>query len=130
MIYDIPPGPGNPRNSEGDTLLLADGRLMLAWTRFTGAEDHARADIPAMFSVDGGAGWSKPHVLVSPDEAGQNVMSVSLLHERGLGEELLFYLRKNSTNDLHVRLRRSRDEGATWGARNRAWWNWMSGRGC
>ena len=116
MIYDIPPGPANPRNSEGDTLLLPEGGLMLAWTRFTGPEDHARADISTMFSVDGGAGWSKPHVLVSPDEAGQNVMSVSLLHERGRHEELLFYLRKNSTNDLQVRLRRSRDEGATWGA--------------
>ena len=28
MIYDIPPGPGNPRNSEGDTLLLPEGGLI------------------------------------------------------------------------------------------------------
>jgi len=116
MTYDISPKPGNPRNSEGDTALLAGARLMLAWTRFSGPEDHARADIPAIFSENGGATWSEPRVLVSPDEAGQNVMSVSLLHERSTGELLLFYLRKNSSSDLQVRLRRSRDQGATWSA--------------
>jgi sialidase-1 len=116
MTYDIAPAPGNPRNSEGDTAFLTNGHLMLTWTRFTGPEDHACADIPAIFSTDRGTSWSEPRVLVSADEAQQNVMSVSLLREHSTGDLLLFYLRKNGTSDLQVRLRRSRDEGASWGA--------------
>jgi len=115
MSYDIAPAPGNPRNSEGDTALLASGEVLLAWTRFRGPEDHASADIYAISSADGGEQWSAPRVLVSADEAQQNVMSVSFLRERATGDLLLFYLCKNSTSDLQVRLRRSRDEGVTWG---------------
>ena len=114
MLFDIKPTPGNPRNSEGDTILLADGRLLLAWTRFEGREDHARAEVRAVLSSDWGTTWGEPRVLVSPDEAQQNVMSVSLLRERVTGELLLFYLRKNSLADLQVRVLRSSDEGASW----------------
>jgi hypothetical protein len=90
MTYDIAPAPGNPRNSEGDTAFLTNGHLMLTWTRFTGPEDHACADIPAIFSTDRGTSWSEPRVLVSADEAQQNVMSVSLLREHSTGDLLLF----------------------------------------
>ncbi|NLG52343.1 MAG: exo-alpha-sialidase, partial [Chloroflexi bacterium] len=104
----------NPRNSEGDTILLADGRLLLAWTRFDGREDHARAGIWGIESVDWGETWGPPRVLVSPEEARQNVMSVSLLREAKTGHLLLFYLRKNGPDDCQVRVVRSQDEGQTW----------------
>jgi len=115
MIHDIQPNPDNPRNSEGDTLILRDGRILLAWSRFSGREDQARADIYAQDTADWGRTWSQPRVLVSHREALQNVMSVSLLHDRLTGDALLFYLRKNGPDDLHVYLRRSTDDCHTWG---------------
>lgn len=116
MVFDLPPGPGNPRNTEGDTIPLSDGRLLLAWSRFEGPEDHAQADVRGIESADWGLNWSQPRLLVSSDEAKQNVMSVSLLREASSGDVLLFYVRKNSLADLEVRVRRSTDEGETWSA--------------
>ncbi|MGM0400388.1 MAG: sialidase family protein [Chloroflexota bacterium] len=113
-VFDIEPGPDNPRNSEGDTILLSADRLLLAWTRFAGAADHAEADIYGMVTDDWGNSWSEPRHLVSREEARQNVMSVSLLREAVSGDILLFYLRKNSFCDCNVFLRRSADQGHSW----------------
>lgn len=106
MIYDIRPDAGFPRHSEGDSIRLADGRLLVAWTRFQGREDHARAAICGIATPDWGVTWSAPTVLIPPDEARLNVMSVSLLREATSGELLVFYLRKDSTADCQVMVRR------------------------
>ncbi|MEA3407096.1 MAG: sialidase family protein [Chloroflexota bacterium] len=119
VVFDIKPGPGNPRNSEGDTMLLTDDSLLLAWTRFEGAADNAQADIYGMVTDDWGTSWSEPRLLVSREEARQNVMSVSLLREAVSGDIFLFYLRKNSFHDCSVFLRRSADQGRTWGPAQR-----------
>lgn len=116
MIFDIKPGSANPRNSEGDTILLADGSLLVAWTHFQGREDHARADVSGVVTTDWGETWSTPRLLVSPDEAKLNVMSVSLLREARTGDILMFYLRKNGFDDCRVFLRRSQDEAKNWSA--------------
>lgn len=111
----LPPGPGNPRNSEGDFLPLRDGRLLLAYTRFTGgAEDHSEAGIAARFSRDGGATWTRKDRLLLGREGTMNEMSVSLLRmqDGGVG---LFYLRKNGFDDCRMWLRRSADEGRSFG---------------
>ena len=51
----LPPTTGNPRNSEGAMIDLADGRIMLVYSRFTGGRgDHAKANLAARFSSDGG----------------------------------------------------------------------------
>jgi hypothetical protein len=118
-VFDIKPGPGNPRNSEGDTVLLSGDRLLLAWTRFEGAADNAQADIYGLVTDDWGNSWGERHLLVSREVARQNVMSVSLLREAASGGLLLFYLRKNSFRDCNVFLRRSDDEGGTWGPAQR-----------
>jgi sialidase-1 len=120
---DIAPTAEYPRHSEGDTIRLADGRMLLAWTRFRGREDHATAEIVGMVGekMANGNGdgptwqWGEPAILVSAQEAQQNVMSVSLLREAASRDLLLFYLRKNSFADCRVFLRRSTDEGRTWG---------------
>ncbi len=110
----LPPGPGNPRNSEGDFIPLRDGRVLFVYTHFTGgAADHAAAYLAARVSSDGGASWSAEDTVVVPNEAGQNVMSVSLLRLRD-GRIALFYLRKQSSTDCRPFLRFSSDEGATW----------------
>ena len=111
----LPPGPGNPRNSEGDFIRLRDGRVLFVYTHFTGgAADHATAHLAGRFSTDGGVTWDAEDTLVLPNEAGCNVMSVSLLRLRS-GEIALFYARKNSMVDCLPCMRTSRDEGATWG---------------
>ena len=112
----LPPSSENPRNSEGDFLQLADGRVMFVYSRFTGGGgDHAAADLAARFSSDGGQTWTDRDLILVPNEAGCNVMSVSLLRLRG-GPIALFYLRKNSTTDCRPCLRTSADEGRTWSA--------------
>lgn len=103
-----------PRHSEASLLQLAGGNLLLAWTQFYGgAEDDAAARISGKLSPDLGRTWGEPFVLQEND-AMWNVMSASLLR-LAPGRILLFYLRKNSWTDLQVCMRRSGDEGCTWG---------------
>jgi sialidase-1 len=103
----------HPRQSEGDVVVLKDGRLLAAWSEFSGqGEDHSRAEIVAATSRDGGHSWTPPSVL-QPNIAKDNVMSVSLLRSRS-GDILFFFLAKNSASDLKVWLRRSTDEARTW----------------
>lgn len=112
----LPPGPGNPRNTEGAFITLNDGRILFAYTRFTGGtSDHAAATIVARFSRDGGKTWlPEDHTLVER-EGNMNVMSVSLLRMHD-GRIALFYLRKNSVFDCKPFVRFSSDEGKTWSA--------------
>ncbi len=105
--------PENKRNSEGDVLLLKDGRLLAAWSDFYGgSDDAAPARISAVVSQDGGRTWSKRYTLLE-NTGKQNVMSVSFLRSRA-GEVLFFYLVKNSRTELYPEVRRSRNEGKTW----------------
>ncbi len=113
-VLTLAPRENNPRNSEGDFIELADGRLMFIYSHFEGgAGDHASASLKARFSKDGGSTWSQEVRDIVSDETGMNVMSVSLLRLHS-GEIALFYLRKHSLTDCRPRLRLSRDEGATW----------------
>ncbi|RCS41111.1 exo-alpha-sialidase [Bremerella cremea] len=111
----LPPGPDNPRNSEGDVVQLKDGKVLLIYTHFVGGSgDHAQAHLASRVSADGGKTWSPEDQLVIPNEAGLNVMSVSLLRLAD-GRLALFYLRKNSHTDCRPQMRISTDEGKTWG---------------
>lgn len=116
-IVDFPPGPGNPRNSEGAFLDLRDGRILFVYSQFTGASlsDHAKARLAARHSSDGGGTWSADTVIATPgeDEA-WNVMSVSLMRMQN-GDVGLFYLLRHGWQDMRMHLRRSADEGRTWG---------------
>lgn len=111
----IEPGPGNPRNSEGDILDLRDGRLCLIYSRFTGgSSDDAAADLAVRTSQDEGKTWSDDKIVVSRGD-GLNVMSVSLVRLAG-GEIALFYLRKASETDCRPLMSISTDEAQTWGS--------------
>jgi len=115
IVLDLPPGPGNPRNSEGAFLDLSDGRILFVYSRFIGeaASDHAKARLAARTSRDGET-WSDDTIIATPgeDEA-MNVMSVSLLPLRQ-GEIGMFYLLRRSWHELRMYLRRSGDDGRTW----------------
>ncbi len=108
------PGPGNPRNSEGDFILLKDGRIMFIYSHFTGGgSDHAAGHLAARFSSDSGKTWDGKDIVIVKREGTFNVMSVSLLRLQS-GEIALFYLRKNSLTDCRPLMRISRDEGRSW----------------
>src|SRR5215208_4045184 len=76
----LAPGPGNPRNSEGDFIALKDGRVLFIYTHFTGGTGDAAAAVLAYrASADGGKTWTDEDDVVVRNEGRQNVMSVSLL---------------------------------------------------
>lgn len=113
-VLELPPIAGNPRNSEGDFVELADGRRLFVYTHFDGgAGDHAAAHLAGRFSDDGGKTWTHEDHMVLPNEGGMNVMSVSLLRLQD-GRIALVYLRKNSLVDCKPFIRFSDDETATW----------------
>lgn len=114
IVLELPPGEGNPRNSEGDFIALQDGRILFVYTHFTGgASDHAEAHLAVRESRDQGRSWTKEDEVLFANEAGQNIMSVSLLRLRN-GNIALFYLQKNSQDDCMPVIRLSRDEAKTW----------------
>lgn len=110
----LAPQPGNPRNSEGAFAELAGGKMLFAWTRFTGGSgDAASAHIVAVHSTDGGRSWSRePRELVA-NAGGCNVMSVSFVRlvDQRLG---LFYLVKHGAHDCRPHVRWSDDHASTW----------------
>lgn len=114
LVLTLPARPGNPRNSEGSFVTLSDGRILYAWSRYTGENwgDHCSADIAGCCSNDGGHTWG-PHQILVPNEGRCNVMSVTLLRLQD-GRIALFYLQKNSVRDCRLRLRFSADEAQTW----------------
>jgi len=112
---ELPPAKGNPRNSEGAFVSLKDGRVLFVYTHFTGGGgDHDSAYLAGRYSADNGRTWTQEDRLIVENEGGMNVMSVSLLRLQS-GEIALFYLLKNSERDCRPLMRRSADEGATWG---------------
>jgi hypothetical protein len=115
ITLSLPHGKGNARNSEGSFAALTDGRILFVWSRYRGESwaDHARADLAARYSSDGGATWSSEDRILVDNEGDQNVMSVSLLRLHD-GRLALFYLRKNSDLDCRPMMRVSRDEGESW----------------
>jgi hypothetical protein len=117
----ITPRPGNGRNSEGDFILLKDGRLMLVYSKFIGTGDHAAADLAARYSSDAGNTWTHDDLpVVTRQEGEANLMSVSLLRLQD-GRIGLFYAQKYaSPSDAkypfldRLLMRTSDDEGRTW----------------
>ena len=97
---ELPPGPNNPRNSEGAFATLQDGRILYVYTHYTGSsrEDHAPACLMSRESAYEGRTWTSYDTLVLENEGAQNIMSVSLMR-LGDGDLGLFYLRKNSWHD-------------------------------
>lgn len=117
VVLDLRPSEGNPRNSEGAFLQLQDGRILFVYSRFIGEtyDDTARSCIAARHSGDGGDTWTDDRIVAYPEEHNAlNIMSVSLLRMKN-GDIGLFYLIRYGFHDLRLHLRRSADEGQSWG---------------
>jgi len=116
VALDLAPSSTNPRNTEGAFVRLKDGRILYAYSKFTGGtSDHATGHIAARYSSDNGATWTPEDVVLADNAQGLNAMSVSLLRLRS-GEIALFVINKNTMRDSRPVLRLSRDEGKTWTA--------------
>lgn len=115
IVLDLSHRRGNPRNSEGAFVTLADGRILFVYTHYYGASwsDEATARLCSRVSEDGGVTWSRRDQVVLENEGRCNVMSVSLLRLRD-GRIGLWYLRKNGLGDCRAWLRTSSDEARTW----------------
>ncbi|MBP1989461.1 sialidase family protein [Paenibacillus eucommiae] len=117
VVLELAPTEDNPRNSEGAFIELKDGRLMFVYSCFVGEteDDYACAMVAKRYSEDRGDSWSDSELIASPAEYGAlNIMSVSLLR-LGSGDIGLFYLIRQGWHDTRLHLRRSSDEGNTWG---------------
>jgi sialidase-1 len=116
LALRLEPGADNPRNSEGDFVKLKDGRILFVYSHFTGSSssDFAGAYLAGRYSSDGGKTWTRDDRIIVKNNAGMNVMSVSLLRLKN-GNIALFYARKNSIDDCIPMMRISKDEGETWG---------------
>jgi sialidase-1 len=114
---ELPPGTGNPRNSEGAFVTLRDGRILFVYSHYTSGSggDHDPAFLAGRVSSDNGRTWTQEDRVIVENEGGMNVMSVSLLRLQN-GEMALFYLLKNSAQDCRPVMRLSTDEGVTWSA--------------
>lgn len=109
-----------PRYSEGSIIPLNDDSLLYATTEFVGGgADHTRASIVSRRSLDGGKTW-EPKRTLQENIGKQNVMSVTLrrlpnIHRKPSDRLGLFFLVKNSSSDLDLMLRISRDDGRSFG---------------
>jgi hypothetical protein len=112
--FDIDPSHAHPRNTEGSYITLKSGRILFAYSRFSGGRsDYDRSEIVQIHSDDQGRTWSEPQIVV-PTGNYTNVMSVSFLRLAS-GKIARFHLvKKSRLRDCHVVLSMSEDEGATW----------------
>ncbi|WP_417849508.1 exo-alpha-sialidase [Thalassoglobus sp.] len=117
MVY--PATKEHPRYTEGSIVRLANGNLLYAATEFIGGgSDFATAHIVGKESSDLGRTWSDSRVL-QKSTGNMNVMSVTLKRLNAPHDDTiaLFYLEKNSHEDLRLYVRFSKDEAKTFGER-------------
>jgi len=115
IVASFAPDATFTRNSEGAFIRLNDGKILFAFSRFTGSQsDAAPSDLYGIISADEGETWSEPELLISASLYGiKNIMSVSLLRMNN-GDIGMFYCTKASPGVNRHMLSRSNDEGKTW----------------
>lgn len=110
---------GSCRMGEGSFIRRKDNSIMYVFSDFCGSDwhDHCEAVISAVFSYDDGESWQGRTVVAKKAEGAENVMSASLIRMNN-GDIGLFYgeklIKDGVIYDRFV-LKRSSDEGVTWG---------------
>ncbi len=103
-VWDKRPSANNPRNSEGDFIRLDDGRILYAYSCYSGKShlDHSPCDIAAIYSADEGESWSEPRIIAHAADYGvENIMSVSVLRQQD-GKIGVYYLIKENTYNTTI----------------------------
>ena len=117
ITLSLPPAAGNARNSEGAFYTLNNNSILFAYSKFIGDDwaDDGRSVIAARVSNDEGETWSDDRILFYAEEhSAKNIMSVSFLKMKN-GDIGIFYLIRMGWHDTRIHLRRSNDDGKTWG---------------
>ncbi|HHW31316.1 MAG TPA: DUF2341 domain-containing protein [Clostridiaceae bacterium] len=110
---------GENRGGEGSFITLKDGTLLMAFNDFIeGSGDFSEACFGARKSTDGGYTWSEQYTLLPKDEGAVNIMMPTLIRMEN-GDLGLIYLVKETNDICNVYIRRSEDEGETWGERKK-----------
>lgn len=120
-VCEICPSENNGRNSEGDFIILKDGTIMFAYSRYNtaGGEDDDSCDIAALFSHDNGETFGEGKILIKAEDFGvKNLMCVTLRRMNN-GDLGLFFLKKELNGNSEVILCRSEDEGETFRKKTR-----------
>jgi len=104
------------RKSEGDSIELRDGRLLLIYTEFTGdGSDRAKNRLAAKESADGGMSWGHHRVITTTAPGDMNVYSPNLIRAQD-GSILFLFMRQHQLldgPDRSLYAWKSFDEGAT-----------------
>ena len=116
-VLHIATGPNNPRNSEGDFIVLDDGTILHIYSHYIGTSSHdnAAACLMSRSSADGGNTWTSEDKLELEKEGKLNVMSVTL-RRLSDGRAAMFYLVKEAADDCRPYMRVRQGDG-TWGPR-------------
>lgn len=105
----------NTRNTEGDLLVINDSTYIVAYSRFTGGSgDFNFAEIASAKTTNNGKSWVDNGVL-QPSTGLQSTNSAAFLR-LSTTDVLLFYLVGNSVTDLKSYVRKSTNNGASFGA--------------
>lgn len=117
IVLQLHPSPANGRNSEATFVALQGGRILIAWSKFTGSDntDFGAGVIAARWSDHEGRTWSHDDRVLVENEGSTNVMSPSLLRLHD-GRIALLYLRKDGLDQCIPYIRFSSDEAATFSA--------------
>ena len=81
VVYRLRANEIHARHSEGSFLRLCDGRILYAYSLFSGsAGDDDPSNIAVVTSADEGSTWTEPRIVLRAEDFGtHNIMSVSLI---------------------------------------------------
>ena len=106
----VPATEEHPRNMGADLVELADGSLLLAYSRWLGGvDDYDGSKICGMTSTDGGDTWSGPFDMAEPDPDTEAVRMPCFLRLKG-GQLACFARYRSSVADTWVGKITCRDE--------------------
>ena len=108
------------RGADGDFYVMPDGTLVASYNGFaskvgtSGGGDASDSSLDAFTSTDGGYTWSDGKSFLIKNENSLNVLNPTYIWLAG-GELGLIYIEKEATEIANIYIRRSTDNGLTWG---------------
>ncbi len=112
------------RGADGDFYVMPDGTLVASYNGFaskvgtSGGGDASDSSLDAFTSVDGGYTWSEGESFLIKNPNSLNVLNPTYIWLAG-GELGLIYIEKEATEIANIYIRRSSDNGITWGEAQR-----------
>ena len=108
------------RGADGDFYVMPDGTLVASYNGFasevgtSGGGDASDSSLDAFTSVDGGYTWSEGESFLIKNPSSLNVLNPTYIWLAD-GELGLIYIEKEATEVANIYIRRSQDNGITWG---------------